>query len=188
MRKIVFMMSVSLDGFFEGPDRELDWHMVDDEVHRHFNDVTKSMGTFMDGRITWENMAGFWPEADKDPGAPEPVKEFAEIWRNMPKYVFSRTLREAGWGTVIKREVDPAEIEAIKAEPGGDIGVGGAELAAVFMRLGLIDDYRIYVHPVAIGAGRPLFVGGVKLDLDLVETRTFGNGVVLLRYQPKQPK
>lgn len=184
MRKIILMMSVSLDGFFEGPNRELDWHLVDDEVHRHFNDELRGMGAFLDGRITYELMADYWPTADQDPASTPPVAEFARIWRDMPKIVFSRKLQHAEWNTTIRREVVPAEILELKAQPGGDLVIGGAQLAASFRRHGLIDEYRIYVHPVVLGSGRPLFTpSDGPVALRLVETRSFGNGVVLLRYR-----
>lgn len=182
-------MSVSLDGYFEGPERQIDWHQVDDELHQHFNDELRTMGAFLEGRVTHELMAQFWPTADADPSAPAPVAEFAGIWREMPKFVFSRTLQEADWNTVVKREVVVEEIEALTAEPGGDLALGGAELAAAFRRHDLIDEYRLYVHPVLLGAGRPLFgpgdaaAAGGPRELRLVETRTFGNGVVLLRHR-----
>ncbi|WP_371478251.1 dihydrofolate reductase family protein [Kitasatospora sp. NBC_00315] len=183
MRKIVLSMSVSLDGFFEGPDREIDWHLVDDELHRHFNEQCGVMGAFLEGRVTHELMAAFWPTADADPTAPEPVAEFAALWRDMPKIVFSRTLERADWNTEIRREVVAEEIRALKEQPGGDLAVGGAELAAEFRRLDLIDEYRIYVHPVLLGRGRALFGPADGLvGLSLLETRAFGSGVVLLRY------
>ena len=190
-RKIVFMMSVSLDGFFEGPDRELDWQLVDVELHQHFNEWLATAGAFLDGRVTYELMAGYWPTADQDPGASAPVIEFARIWRDMPKIVFSRTLEQAGWNTTIVREVDPEEIQKLKAQPGGDLVVGGgdlvvggADLAAAFRAHDLIDEYRIYVQPVLLGRGRPLFQpSDITAHLSLAETRAFGNGVVLLRYE-----
>jgi len=189
MRKIILMMSVSLDGFFEGPDHELDWHLVDDELHRHFNEQLGSMGAFLDGRVTYELMAGFWPTADRDPSSTEPVAEFARIWRDMPKIVYSRTLDRADWNSTVVRDVVPEEVMELKAQPGGDMVLGGADLAASFMRHDLIDEYRIYVHPVVIGRGKPLFpASDAKIDLKLVETRTFGNGVVLLRYQRPDEK
>jgi len=94
MRKIILMMSVSLDGYIEGPDRELDWQLVDDELHTHFNEQLSQMGAFLDGRVTHELMAGFWPTADTDPSSTGPMVEFARIWRDMPKIVFSRTLQQ----------------------------------------------------------------------------------------------
>jgi dihydrofolate reductase len=184
MRKIILMMSVSLDGFIEGPDRQIDWHMVDDELHSHFNEQLKTMGGFLDGRLTYELMAGYWPTADADPSSTGPVAEFAGIWRNMPKIVFSRTLERADWNTTIKRVVVVEEIMALKAQPGGDLALGGADLAAAFIQHDLIDEYRLYVHPILIGRGKPLFpASDAKINLRLAETRAFGNGVVLLRYQ-----
>jgi dihydrofolate reductase len=183
MRKVILMMSVSLDGFIEGPNREIDWHMVDDELHRHFNEQLSAMGAFLSGRVTYELMAGFWPTADTDPSSTEPMIEFARIWRDMPKIVFSRTLEGANWNTTVVRDVVPERIMELKAQPGGDLALGGADLAAAFMRHDLIDEYRIYVHPVVIGGGKPLFpASDTKIDLRLAETRTFGNGVVLLHY------
>jgi dihydrofolate reductase len=128
-------------------------------------------------------MAEFWPTADRDPASPRFVAEFAPIWREMPKIVFSSTLVEAGWNSTVVREVVPEEIQKLKAGSGGDLLLGGAALAATFMRLGLIDEYRIYVHPVVIGRGRPLFQPDLRIGLRLAETRAFGNGVVLLRYE-----
>lgn len=184
MSKIILMMSVSLDGFIEGPNRELDWHMVDDELHSHFNEQLSAMGAFLNGRVTYELMAGFWPTADTDPLSTGPMVEFARIWRDMPKIVFSRTLERADWNTTVVRDLVAEEVMELKAQSGGDLVLGGADLAAAFMRHDLIDEYRLYVHPILIGQGKPMFQSSdVKINLRLAETRTFGNGVVLLRYQ-----
>jgi dihydrofolate reductase len=184
MRRLIFMMSVSLDGFFEGPDHDLSWHLITDELHQHFNDELRGMSTFIEGRLNYELMEGFWPTADADPEAPAPVREFAAIWRETPKLAVSRTLERVGPNTTLMREVDPDAIREMKSEPGGDMSVGGADLAATFIAHDLIDEYRLYVHPVVIGGGRRLFADGVHLDLTLVESRTFANGVVLLRLTP----
>jgi dihydrofolate reductase len=184
VRRIVLMISVSMDGFFEGPGGNLDWHLVDDEVHTEFNQVLGAMSAFLDGRVTYQLMADFWPTADADPESSPPMAEFARIWRDMPKVVFSRTLERADWNTTVVREVVPDEIRRMQAEPGGDMAVGGADLAATFREHDLIDEYRLYLHPVLIGQGTPLFRPTDALaDLRLLETRTFGNGVVLLRYE-----
>jgi dihydrofolate reductase len=188
MRKIVLLMSVSVDGFFEGPDHRIDWHLVDDELHSHFNEQVRAMSAFLDGRVTYELMAGFWPTADADPSSTGPMAEFAGIWRDMPKIVFSRTLERADWNTTIARDVVVEDILELKSRPGGDMALGGADLAASFMRHDLIDEYRLYVHPVVLGRGRPLFSTpeAATMDLQLAGTRTFGNGVVLLHYRRPQ--
>jgi len=109
--------------------------------------------------------------------------EFARIWRDMPKVVYSRTLAGADWNATVVREVVPEEVRALKTQPGGDMVLGGADLAATFLRLDLIDELRLYVHPVVLGRGRPPFPADVRAELRLAEARAFGNGVVLLRYR-----
>ena len=185
MRKVVWFFSVSLDGFIAGPNGELDWQIIDAEIHQHFNDVLRGMGGFLDGRVTYELMAGYWPTADQDPASTPQEAEFAGIWRDMPKIVYSRTLQEAGWNTRIEREVDPAAVRALKASEGGDLVLGGADIGATFLRLGLIDEFRFYMHPVVIDKGKPLFgpAAQTHVRLHLLETRTFSSGVVLVRYQ-----
>ncbi|MFD8543780.1 dihydrofolate reductase family protein [Streptomyces sp. NPDC059649] len=177
------MMSLSLDGYIEGPDHDIAWHVVDDELHQHFNDLLRTMGGLLSGRVTHELMAGYWPTADADPDARGPMAEFAGIWREMPKFVFSRTLERADWNTTIVREVTVEGIRELTARPGGDLALGGAHLAASFLRLGLVDEYRLYLHPVLIGRGTPLFPDAdTRTRLRLLDTHAFGNGVVLLHY------
>ncbi|MFF2244035.1 dihydrofolate reductase family protein [Arthrobacter sp. NPDC058130] len=183
MRKIIMVMQVSLDGFFEGLDRDISWHMVDDELHGHMNEKLAPMGAFLEGRVSYELMEGYWPTADQDPDISPLMAEFAQIWRDMPKIVYSRTLMTAGPNTTVVREVVAEEVLALKAQPGGDMTLGGAELADTFRRLGLIDEYWVYVHPVLIGRGRPMFKDAdSSAQVRLLETHTFGNGVTLLRY------
>jgi dihydrofolate reductase len=181
---MIVQNAVSLDGFYEGVDRDISWHRVDDELHQHLNDELRAMGAFLSGRVTWELMAGYWPAADADPAAPAVEREFAGMWREKPKIVFSRTLREAGWNTEIRREVDPDDIRRLKAEPGGDLVLSGASLAGALRAHDLVDEWRLYVNPVLLGRGNRVFADAdARSDLRLVQTRTFGNGVVLLRYE-----
>lgn len=188
MRKLIFMMTVSLDGYFEGPDHDLGWQSISEEVHQHFNDWLGAAGGFLDGRVTYELMASHWPTADQDPSASVQVIEFARIWRDMPKIVYSRTLEQVGWNTTIVRDVVPGEVAELKARPGGDLVVGGSVLARAFMAHDLIDEYRFYVQPVVLGRGRLLFQpSDTKISLRLAGTRTFDNGVVLLRYERPAP-
>ncbi len=187
MRKIIWMMSVSVDGYMEGPSREIDWHMVDDELHRHMNGWMARAGGFLEGRVTYELMDEFWPTADQDPAAPPTIVEFAQIWREMPKVVYSRTLERVGGNATVVHDVVPAEVLALKAQPGGDLVVGGGDLGAEFARHDLIDEYRLYVHPIVIGRGKPMLrPSEAKVPLSLIETHTFGNGVVLLRYERRR--
>jgi dihydrofolate reductase len=184
MRKIIFMMSVSLDGYFEGPDHDLGWQLVDEELHQHFNDWLATAGGFLDGRVTYELMASHWPTRDQDPEASAQEIEFAGIWRDMPKIVFSRTLERAGWNTTIVRDVVPEQIAELKARPGGDLVIGGSVLASAFWALDLIDELRLYVQPVLLGRGRLLFQpSDATLSFRLAEVRPFTSGVVLLRYE-----
>ena len=182
MTGVIFTMSISLDGYFEGIDRGLEWQLIDGELHSHFNNWLRDTTAFLEGRVTWELMAGFWPTADADPDQSPEVREFAPIWRDKPKYVFSRTLQEAGWNTTILRDVDRAQIVALTQQHGGALVVGGPALAATFSALDLIDEYRFYVHPILLGDGHRPFASSPSTSLALEETRTFESGVVMLRY------
>ena len=135
------------------------------------------------GRVTYAGMEEVWPTADQDPESTPPMVDFAGIWRDVPKVVYSRTLERVGPNATLVRDVVPEEVRALKAQPGGDMTLGGANLAATFERLGLVDEYRLYLNPVSIGRGRPVFPTDTRLPFRLAETRTFGNGVVLLRYE-----
>ena len=184
MRKLIWTMSVSVDGFMEGPDHDIGWHLVDEELHWHFNDWMRDAGAFLSGRVTYELMAEFWPTADADPESPPAMVDFARIWRETPKLVFSTTLDNAEWNTTIARDVVPDDIRAMKAQSGGDLVLGGANVGATFLRHDLIDEIRVYVHPVVIGEGTRMFQAtDVHRALRLADTHTFGNGVVLLRYE-----
>ncbi|MET7424568.1 dihydrofolate reductase family protein [Dactylosporangium sp. NPDC005555] len=182
MNKIIFMMSVSLDGYFETSSRSLEWQDISDELHTHFNEEIAASGGMLNGRVSYELMSGFWPYADEDPAAPKVVADYARIWRDVPKVVYSRTLRSAEWNSTIVREVVPAEVAALRSAAAGDLFVGGPDLLTTFQSHGLVDEYRLYVHPAVLGAGHPLFRPGTSLRLRLLESRPFANGVVLLRY------
>jgi dihydrofolate reductase len=183
MGRIVLMMSVSLDGFIEGPDHDLSWSRVSDEYLHHVNGVIAEFGAEITGRRVYELMEAYWPTADEHPEASEATREYAAIYRAQHRIVYSRTLEFVSPGAELHREVDAAEIRARVAASDRDFGLGGAHLAGEFLRQGLVDELRIYVHPVVIGRGTPLLPADVPLDLRLIESRTFGNGVVLLRYE-----
>lgn len=184
MGEVVLSMMVSLDGYFEGPSHELDWHLVDEETHQYFNETLRPMGAFLGGRRVYELMESYWPTADEDPNAPPTIREFAEIWRDMPKVVYSRSLDQTGPNATIVRQVDRGEVEALKAKLTGDLVVGGAELGGEFLRQDLVDRLWIYVNPIVLGRGNRLFAESDRpLNLELSETHTFSNGLVLLSYR-----
>ena len=183
-RKVIYSMMVSLDGFVEGPNQEIDWVIIDEEIHTHANDEAREMGAFLYGRRMYEVMAGYWPTAESDPLSTSIEVEFARIWRDKPKIVFSRTLEKVDWNSTLVGEGVAEEVARLKAEPGGDLGVGGANIASTLIKLGLVDEYRLYVNPIVLGSGTPFFPPlDHKINLRLVETRTFRSGVVYLRYQ-----
>jgi dihydrofolate reductase len=184
VRKIIWLSGVSVDGYMEGPNHDIDWHLVDDEYFSHMVGWLADAGGLLEGRVTYELMAAHWPTADEAPDASPDVVKFARIWRDVPKVVYSRTLQRADWNATVVRDVAPAEVLALKAQPGGDLVLGGSNLAAEFARHDLIDEYRLYVQPVVIGRGTQMLrPSDAKVPLRLVETRTFGSGVVMLRYE-----
>ena len=184
MGDVVMHIGCSIDGYIEGPDHDISWHRVDAELHQHMNDVLRGAGAFLEGRVTWELMAAYWPAAADDPDSSPVERDFARIWLDMPKYVFSRTLESAGWGSTVVRDVDPDHVRALKAEHDGDLVVGGPHLADAFRRHDLIDAYRLYVHPVVLGRGTPAFFPhDAQAPTELVESRAFGNGVVMLHHR-----
>jgi dihydrofolate reductase len=177
-------MSVLLDGFVETPSRSLDWVLVDEELHSVFNEEARAVSAFLYGRRLYEVMVDYWPTADSDPSATPVELEFARIWKSKPKIVFSRTLQEVGWNSRLVRDDAVAEVARLKATPGFDMGVGGPTTAGTFLRAGLVDEVRLYVHPVILGAGTPFFPPlDDRIEAQLLETRTFASGVALLRYQ-----
>jgi dihydrofolate reductase len=183
MRKMVYSMGVSLDGFIAGPDGEIDWSVPDEELHRFHNEQAREIGAHFCGRRLYEAMV-YWETADQNPSIGETELEFARIWQAMPKIVFSTTLEKVeGNARLASREV-AEEVAKLKQQPGKDLAVGGARLAATFVELGLVDEYRLFLSPVILGGGTPFFpVLDEKVDLELVDRRTFGSRVVYLRYR-----
>ena len=188
MGRLVYSMSVSLDGFVETPSRSLDWVLVDEELHSFFNDEAREMSAFLYGRRLYQAMVDYWPTAETDPSATPAMLEFARIWKYKPKIVFSGTLERVEWNSRLVRDDAAEEVARLKAQPGFDMDVGGPTTAATLMRVGLIDEYRLFVHPVILGAGTPFFPAlEGRVALKLLETRTFGSGVVYLRYETVSP-
>jgi dihydrofolate reductase len=182
MRKLIYSFGVSLDGFIAGPDGTFDWARPDEELHRFHNEQARELGAHLYGRRLYETMV-IWETVDQDPSAPEQMLEFAEIWKATPKIVFSTTLEKVEGNARLVRDGAGEEVARLKEEPGGDLAVGGAGLASTLIKLGLVDEYRLFINPVVVGGGTPFFPRlDERIDLELVETRTFGSRVVYVRY------
>ncbi len=183
MGKLIYTLNVSLDGYIETPDHGLDWATVDDELHSWFNDELRTIDASLYGRRLYEVMAAYWPTGETDPDSTETMREFARIWNGIPRFVFSKTLEEVQWNSRLVRG-DVSEVLArIREEFDGDLEVGGPTLAAEFIRRGLVDEYRLVVHPVVLGAGTPFFPPlDEPLRLRLVDTRRFASGALYLGY------
>ena len=184
MRSVTYSMNVSLDGYIVGPDGDFDWTAPDEEVFRFVTDEIREVGVYLLGRRLYETML-YWENADQDPSLDDSMLEWAAIWKPLPKVVFSTTLSAVQGNARLASGGLAEEIERLRAEPGeGDIAIGGATLAAEAAALGLIDEYRAVVYPVRVGGGIPFFPQRERrVDLELVETRPLGSGVVYLRHR-----
>jgi dihydrofolate reductase len=181
MRKIIAAINMTLDGFCDHTAV-----IADDEMHQHYNDLFRSADTIIFGRKTYQLMESAWPAMVKNPSGDKPMDEFAVLIDNISKIVFSRTLKNVEWkNTTLKTEVIKEEILELKRHMGKDILVGSPSLIVAFMKLGLIDEYQLNVQPIILGKGLKLFKDiDVRVDLELLKTKTFGSGAVLLYYKP----
>ncbi|WP_077488731.1 dihydrofolate reductase family protein [Sinomonas mesophila] len=184
MRSVTYSMSVSLDGYIVGPDGDFNWTVPDEEVFRFWINEIRGVGVHLLGRRLYETML-YWQTAEKDPSLDDAEREWAALWNPLPKVVFSTTLTEVQGNARLATGGVAEEIERLRSEPGeGEIAIGGATLAAEAAGLGLIDEYRPMVYPVLVGGGTPFFPQRERrVDLDLIETRTFSSKVVYLRYR-----
>jgi len=184
MRSVTYSMGVSLDGYIVGPDGGFDWTAPDEDVFRFWIDDIRQVGVHLMGRRLYETML-YWETAEREQTLDDAELEWAAIWKALPKVVFSTTLFSVK-GTARLASGSPAEeIERLRAEPGeGEIAIGGATLAADVAAVGLIDEYRAMVYPVLVGGGIPFFPRSERrVDLELVETRTFNSRFLYLRYR-----
>jgi dihydrofolate reductase len=181
--KLIYSMSMSLDGFIAGPDDNFDWGAPDEELHRFHNERVRALGGHLLGRRLYETMK-VWETMHEDPAATDYALEFAEIWKALPKVVFSGTLDEVVGNTRLARGGIAEEVAELQERSGKDVAIGGVDLAAEAIRLGLVDDFRLFVYPVVVGGGKPFFPALTQsLPLQLIETRTFGSNVVYLHYE-----
>ncbi|MFE7437018.1 dihydrofolate reductase family protein [Streptomyces tendae] len=185
MRSVTYSMNVSLDGYIVDANGDIDWSDPDESVFQYWTDEIREAGVHLLGRRLYETML-YWETAEQDEPLGAAELEWAALWKALPKVVFSRTLSTArGTNTHLASGTLAEEIERRRAEPGeGDIAIGGATLAAEAAASDLIDEYRAMIHPVLVGGGTPFFPHhGRRVNLELVESRTFGRNVVLLRHR-----
>ncbi len=176
MRKVIMWNMVTVDGFFEGPGRDISWFVFDDDLEKYILETQDEADTLIFGRVTYEMMASYWPAAEG---------RIADFMNKAHKVVFSRTLQRADWNnTTLLKDNVPADIAKLKAAQGGDIFLfGSADLASTLVEHDLIDEYRIGFNPLLLGTGTPLFKGGAgKLGLNLLETRPLKSGLVIIHY------
>jgi len=204
MRKIIVSNMISLDGFIAGPNGELDWHLADEEFEKRAADMLNTVDTILFGRVTYEGMASYWPTAVTSPTgtlytegtkirvptqASKIHTEIAHKMNTLSKIVFSRTLEKVDWNnSKLLKGINKQEIMEMKQQPGKDMVIlGGGDILSTFMELDLIDEYRIFVNPVVLGGGKPMFKDlGKRYKLKLVETKIFGSGLVGLYYRPEK--
>ena len=187
MRKLIYGMNVSVDGYIAAPNDDIEWSTPSDELFGWWLDQERANSLSLYGRKLWETMSSFWPTGDEQPGASPAEIEFARNWRDTPKVVFSSTIDTVDWNTRLVTGDAVEEITRLKAEGGGPMEIGGATLAGAAMRAGLIDEYMLATHPVLVGDGTPFFTAlDSRVDLKLVETRSFPGGVVLRRYETRR--
>jgi dihydrofolate reductase len=184
MGKLIYSAIMSLDGYVADEEGNFDWGEPDEEVHTFVNDLERRIGTHLYGRRLYEVMV-YWETAHTRAGQPPYIQDFAEIWQAADKIVYSRTLEAVSSArTRIERDLDPEAVRQLKASAERDILVGGPELAAQAIRAGLVDEHHLFVAPVVVGGGKQFLPDNVRLVLELLDERRFGNGMVHLRYGP----
>jgi dihydrofolate reductase len=180
MRKLIAALNMSLDGFCDHTAMD-----ADDEIHQYYADMLKNAGLLLYGRTTYQLMESYWPSVVKNPTGNKSTDEFAVAIDNVPKIVFSRTLKKVDWhSATVRSELRKEEIQELKRQEGNDIFAGSPGLIVALTQLGLFDEYQIAVHPTLVGSGLPLFKNITeRVNLKLIKTRVFGCGAVVLCYE-----
>ncbi|OJU85071.1 MAG: deaminase [Solirubrobacterales bacterium 70-9] len=182
MGKLIYAAIASLDGYVEDEAGKFDWAVPDEEVHAYVNDLERGVGTYLYGRRMYETMV-FWETADGE-GEPAVFADYAEVWRAAEKVVYSRTLREVSSArTRIEPEFDPDAVRRLKDAAATDVSVGGSELAGQALAAGLVDECHLFLFPILVGGGKRALPDGTRAQLELLDERRFGNGVVHLHYR-----
>jgi dihydrofolate reductase len=183
MAKLIYSAIASLDGYVADENGRFDWAVPDEEVHAFINDLERPVGTYLYGRRLYEVMAAWETVNDESPS----MQDFAELWRAADKIVYSKTMQTVSSSrTRIERDFDPDAVRQLKATAGRDMTVGGPNLAAQAIKAGLVDEWHLFVAPVVVGGGKQSIPDNVHVELELVDERRFGNGMVFLRYRTKR--
>jgi dihydrofolate reductase len=185
MAKLIYSAIASLDGYVADEDGNFDWAAPDEEVHAFVNDLERSVGTYLYGRRIYEVMVA-WETANTWADQSPVTKDFAQIWQAADKIVFSRTLESvSSTKTRIERDFDPEAVRQMKASEGRDVSVGGPALAGVAIRAGLVDECHLFLTPILVGGGNQALPNDVRVQLELIDERRFGKGVVHLHYRTR---
>jgi len=182
--RLIYLMNVSLDGFIETVDHRLDWAVVDDELHVWFNEHARAIDASLYGRRLYELMAAYWPTAQTDPAATDAMRDFGRIWEATPRFVFSTTRQQVEHNSRLVSGDVGQVLAQVRREFDGDLEVAGPNLAHQFIQRGLVDEFRLVVHPVVLDSGTPYWPPlAAPLPLRLAETHAFASGVVYLGYR-----
>jgi dihydrofolate reductase len=185
MARLIYSAITSLDGYVADDDGNFEWAAPDEEVHSFVNDVERRVGTYLYGRGMYDVMVA-WETMDTVPDQPPVVQDYAAIWQAADKIVYSKTLETvASARTRLERAFDPESVRQMKASAGRDISVGGPHLAAQAIEAGLVDEYHLFVTPIVVGGGTQSLPDNVRVKLELLDERRFGNGVVHLHYRTR---
>jgi dihydrofolate reductase len=184
MAKLIYVTNVSLDGYIEDERGVFDLFTPDDDVFASTTDLLRTVGTFLYGRRLYETMA-VWETDPALAAQSDLMADFATAWQAASKVVYSTTLATVSTAnTRLERHFNPTAVHELKAAASGDLTIGGANLAAQALKAGLVDECQLFVWPLAIGGGKPALPTDTRVDLELLDERRFGNGVLLLRYRP----
>jgi dihydrofolate reductase len=183
--KLIYSAITSLDGYIADEDGTFDWAEPDEEVHTFVNDLEQGVGTYLYGRRMYDVMV-YWETAHTVAGQPSFIQDYARIWQAADKIVYSQSLEKASSArTRIEREFVPEAVRRMKAESERDISVGGADLAAQAIKSGLVDEFHLFLTPIVVGGGKQFLPDNVRVNLELLDERRFGNGVVHLHYRTR---
>jgi len=183
--RLIYAAITSLDGYVADEHGNFDWAAPDEEVHSFVNDLERPVGTYLYGRRMYEVMA-YWESAPTIPDQPPYIEDYAGIWQTADKIVYSKTLEAVSTTrTSLERDFDPEAVRQLIAGADSDIGIGGPGLAAQAIKAELVDEYHLFIAPVAVGGGTQALPDGIRLNLELLDERRFGNGTVYLRYRTR---